>query len=281
MLRAVAVATLTQVVGVFGSAFVFGAALYAIQKLTARLFTSTVGWRGVLWTAWIGTPVHELAHALSCVVFRHRITEMKLYEPDPATGTLGYVRHSYNAKNPYHVIGNFFIGVAPLVLGSVVLYAAVRFVCPDGERVSSAISGTADAFGGPVDVTAQAGAVLSSAWAMLTTVFSPAAFKSAWFWVFLYVSACVASHMAPSPADMEGAWPGFGVLVGVVVAANVLAWLVGVDMTSYVLSVRGQVGFLVALLAYSTVVSAMSFLLSYVVLGVYSRLALGRWPSLL
>ena len=60
----------------------------------------------------IGTPVHELGHALMCIPFAHRITDMKLLQfPKGRSRTLGYVEHSYNRKNryPYADGGIFFL----------------------------------------------------------------------------------------------------------------------------------------------------------------------------
>jgi len=72
--------------------------------------------------AWIGTACHELGHALFCVIFRHKITELKLFSPDTKTGTLGYVSHTYEPGSIYQTIGNFFIGIGPILLGSLAIY---------------------------------------------------------------------------------------------------------------------------------------------------------------
>ena len=76
--------------------------------------------------AWLGTPIHELGHALFCVIFRHRITKIEFFKPDPVSGTLGYVEHKWNRHNLWQVLGNFFIGVGPVILGCAVLFAVSR-----------------------------------------------------------------------------------------------------------------------------------------------------------
>ena len=40
-----------------------------------------------------GVAVHELGHALFCIIFRHKIEDMKLFSPEE-DGTLGYVSHT-------------------------------------------------------------------------------------------------------------------------------------------------------------------------------------------
>ncbi|HFK2002963.1 TPA: hypothetical protein ACGW3W_002258 [Pseudomonas aeruginosa] len=68
-------------------------------------------------TGMVGVPVHELAHAIACVVFGLRITGMALYAPDPVTGSLGYVHFRYHPTSPRQVLGLLIQGVAPMLLG--------------------------------------------------------------------------------------------------------------------------------------------------------------------
>lgn len=52
--------------------------------LCSRLFSRLVGrhaWVILDVTSIIGTPVHELGHALMCLPFLHRITKMRLWKP--------------------------------------------------------------------------------------------------------------------------------------------------------------------------------------------------------
>ena len=92
-------ATLTSLVQI-GILFVPGLVLtlvvnYVSTLLQRRaLLTIGRGWYLGLF-GWLGTIIHELGHALFCIIFRHKITEMKLFDPDPETGTLGYVQHTY------------------------------------------------------------------------------------------------------------------------------------------------------------------------------------------
>lgn len=83
-LKNATLATLTQVVGLLGFFFVFGLALYLLERWTNNCFYKTIGWKGVLWTAWIGAPVHESGHALFCLLFRHQIAEIRFFSPDTA-----------------------------------------------------------------------------------------------------------------------------------------------------------------------------------------------------
>lgn len=72
--------------------------------------------------AWLGTAIHELGHALFALLFRHKITEMELFSPNSKEGSLGHVNHSYDPNSIYQNIGNFFIGIGPVISGSLFLY---------------------------------------------------------------------------------------------------------------------------------------------------------------
>ena len=87
-----------------------------IRKSLAKIF----GIQGYIYLTCPGVMVHEIGHALFCVIFRHKIVEMKLFSPEE-DGTLGYVNHSYNPNSFYQRIGNFFIGTGPIWFGIVVL----------------------------------------------------------------------------------------------------------------------------------------------------------------
>ena len=88
--------------------------------LLSRLFAWLTGRRSV-WifglTSVVGTPVHELGHAAMCLLFAHRITKIKLWDPSAEGGAYGYVEHSYSRRNLWAKIGNLPIGLGPLFSG--------------------------------------------------------------------------------------------------------------------------------------------------------------------
>lgn len=101
-----------------GALITCGILVYILNKLYCFLMSNSEK----IWIAssYVGTPIHELGHALMCVIFFHKINEIKLYTKE-SDNTLGYVRHSYNKKNIYHQIGNFFIGLGPVFSGFLVI----------------------------------------------------------------------------------------------------------------------------------------------------------------
>ena len=131
MVAQIALSFVLQVVFTVGLIFLFG----WLISLCNRRFYANFGkfGRAVCYiTGIVGTPVHELSHAFFCVLFGHHITEMRLFRISD-DGTLGYVNHSYDRKNLYQQTGNFFIGVAPIVVISALLCPASRpMLAPDG-----------------------------------------------------------------------------------------------------------------------------------------------------
>lgn len=89
-------------------------------ELLSRSFGFLIGRKAMLFfgvTSIVGTPVHELGHAIMCLLFTHQITGIKLWDPTAKDGTYGYVEHSYSRKNLWARIGNLPIGLGPLFSG--------------------------------------------------------------------------------------------------------------------------------------------------------------------
>lgn len=78
------------------------------------------GMNGLVITGLIGTVVHEFSHMLFCLIFRHEIVEFSLFRPYKSRfdGVMGYVNHSCDRSSPYQMVGNFFIGIAPIIVGT-------------------------------------------------------------------------------------------------------------------------------------------------------------------
>ncbi len=187
--------------------------LHLLERVTLRQLAKRLGWRAVLWTGWIGTPLHELSHAAMCLVFRHRIDKLVLFEPDLQSGRLGYVQHSYNPKNRFQQLGNVFIGVAPIVGGTAALCLLLFLFFPDAANAAVETDEIATAMHGQELVLvlqflgSRCAEVLSRIvnWNSLITLR---------LWVFLYLVLCIGTHMAPSKSDYQGAARGAVLLIG-------------------------------------------------------------------
>ena len=189
----------------------FAVVVHALERIGQRQLAQRFGWKSVMWTGWLGTPVHELSHVLMCLLFRHRIDKVALFEPDEKSGRLGYVKHSYRSKSWFEELGNPFIAIAPLIGGSLVLLILVRTFY--GDAISLDTFKSAGVMGdSPMKLW-------DSVKLILGNVFRPAHFATIKFWVFVYLVLCVGSHMAPSRTDYYGAGKGTLMIVAAVFIA--------------------------------------------------------------
>jgi hypothetical protein len=185
--------------------------LHLQERVTSRHIAHHLGWKGVLITGWLGVPVHELSHLVFAALFGHRIIAWRLFDPDPASGTLGYVRHAYSRRSPWQLVGGFPIAVAPLVGGALVLGGLCCWMAP--AVAWSQVAREASS------ATGLAGQVLGAAAASLGAVWRH---RSPWLPLQIYLGVCVSSHMAPSQADLKGGLPG-AVLAALITAAGAAA----------------------------------------------------------
>lgn len=91
------------------------------------------GMNGLVITGLIGTVVHEFSHMLFCLIFRHEIVEFSLFRPYKSgfDGVMGYVNHSCDRSSPYQMVGNFFIGIAPIIVGTGCMILFMSILLPE------------------------------------------------------------------------------------------------------------------------------------------------------
>jgi hypothetical protein len=204
-----------------GPVLALALALHGLADWMQARATRWLGRAYFLLFGWLGTAVHELGHALFCLLLAHRITGIKLFDFAPRDGDLGHVRHEYDPSNPYQLAGNFFIGVGPLVLGTLAIVLAARLLV--GPAVSDALGAARGGDGLPgsphawLVLAGQAGEGARGALAALCAPGRLAAWRA---WVLLYVAFTVGSSMSLSVADLKGAAGGFAALALLVYAAN-------------------------------------------------------------
>jgi len=200
--------TLLLLLALIAPFVIFALIIHWFEKVIFVRLAERFGWKVVLWTGWLGTPIHELSHALMCKVFNHRIDEMALFEPDLQTGRLGYVKHSFRRGNWFEELGNFFIGIAPLAGGSLALAALLWVFFPDAVSAAVTAPGEGTTEGALANVA-------ETTFAILAEILTLQNIASLRFWVFIYLVLCVGGHMAPSRSDYQGAIRA-GLMVGAV-----------------------------------------------------------------
>lgn len=260
---AAGLATLSQLAWVLGPAAACAVALHQIERLTQALLVRTFGWRAVLLTGWIGTPIHELSHVATCLVFMHEIEEVKLFSPDPESGTLGLVRHRAPAGNPWAEMGRFFIGVAPLVGGALALHAVALWLLPDESLARLGAMGGVDGTSARI--------AFVHAYRAAVALLAPAHLASARFWLFLYLATCIGSHLAPSLGDLKGAARGAVTMLALLFIANLVAACFGGVDPFVVARVASFTTPLVALLALAVLLSSVMLSFTLALTAVVER----------
>ena len=222
-----AAATAAQLALLLGPGLVLAALMHALSGFVERRASRTLGGAAYLLFGWLGTAVHETGHAVFCLLFGHRITGIKLFDFAPRDGTRGHVSHAFDPANPWQQAGNFFIGIGPILFGTLVIVAAARWLLgaeaftrmaeplPQGGLLRSAGDGLA-----------LARHVAGGAGATLAALLEPHRLFEWRTWVFLYLTFAVGNSVSLSGADLEGALAGFGTLVLLVLIANLATlWL--------------------------------------------------------
>ena len=188
---------------------------------------------------WLGTIIHELGHAIFCIIFGHKITEIKLFHPDPETGTLGYVKHSHNRTNIYQLAGNFFIGIGPILFGTAVIFLLFYFLLGLNPTDSSKFSLSSYQPNSWEALRSLAQNTWSSSGQLLTEIFSWPHLASWQLYVFLYLAFAIGISVTLSPSDIKSALAGFLIILILLFIVNLATIWAGNFLTNIVIRIAG------------------------------------------
>jgi hypothetical protein len=124
-----------------------------------------------------GVIVHELAHAIGCLITGAKVTSLNVFEKEG-----GRVEHT---KSKIPLIGQIIISTAPMVAGVAAIYFLAKFV---GFR-------TIDLIGVPLSLEGVKGAVLH--------LISSIDIHDRKNWLVLYLLVSLAVTMTPSKQDLK------------------------------------------------------------------------------
>lgn len=207
-----------------GTVTLCGLAAFSAERLFLKLAGS--GSSVVVYiSSVIGTPIHELGHAAMCVLFGHKITKMRLLlPPHNSTGTLGYVEHSWNRKNPWARLGNLFIGLGPIFSGLGVIILTLSLCYPNQWNAYLAFSGT-------LTVENTAGELAAGVFSLLCSM--PGAFADDWIraLIGLIIILSVSQHITLSGADIKGSLSALPLYLLLLLLFAVITALCGVQGT--------------------------------------------------
>jgi len=264
-----------QLVFFVGIISVLGLLIWRLNKTLFRLLGAKKGKRVFLATGIIGVPIHEFGHVFFCVLFLHKIKEVKWFTPNSKDGTLGYVRHNFKKRNIYHQIGNFFIGIGPLLFGSGVI-VGLMFI------FMYALMGNTDVatiLGGGTSL----GSYFSSVWNVFSAIFNPSNLINGWWWVFIVLACSIAMHMDLSWADIKGGLRGLAFISIILFLMNVILVLISKSAAKAVtgafmwlsVSVVSFMGIAVLILVFLVVISAIAVFIKH---RIQRRVGKGKKP---
>jgi hypothetical protein len=136
------------------------------------------------------------------------------------------VNHSYNPKSLYQSVGNFFIGIGPIILGATLIFIATKLLLP----VSGSVAAT------PLGVD---GSSLRQAWSVFVNIFRLSNLSEWTFYLFLYVTLSVGASINLSGADLKGAAKGFVAIVLLLFIVNLTTLWLGGNMFESIQSFCG------------------------------------------
>ncbi len=254
-------ATGIQLLVIMGPLLALAFLMNSIAGFVERRAYQSMGRTVYLWLfGWLGTAVHELGHAVFCVIFRHRIVEIQIFKPDQKAGTLGYVKHGYNPRSIYQNAGNFFIGVGPVIFGTgCVLLLSIYLL--DMDILGTALTLNTEDFGSWYGFEE----ILRNIWKSLSDTFNQLLSienLSSWqFYLFIYLVFCIGSSITLSRADMRGARKGFILIIGIILGFNLLTIWAGDFATDFCIDLSSSSGAIYAAMLFVMLFNLIAALL--------------------
>jgi len=219
--------SLLEMINLLGVIIAVGFILGFLEKSSNTILVRTFGPKGVLVTALIGTPIHEIGHLIQCFVWGHRVTRVRLLQLHHPTGVLGFVEHQYNRNSMYQQIGNFFIGIGPLFSGIGCLLLSMYFLIPSSyfafqSQILENIT-IHQQYLAVFKTAALSVFVIGKSFFTLENLLNP------FFWMFSFIAISVSSHMALSKPDIHGSAKGLFMIFFVVLVFNIVSSIFQID----------------------------------------------------
>lgn len=119
-----------------GQIILIGLFLGLIKKTSGRILNNAGKYNVRSISAFIGTPIHEFGHYIFAKIFRFKVQDAqffpsKIKDNGDGTVTLGFVRWSAPKYRITNSIGMLFIGIGPVITGTIVITMLTYFFEPD------------------------------------------------------------------------------------------------------------------------------------------------------
>ncbi len=196
---------------------------YTADVLPFRLYT---------YLLWPGVVLHELAHWFFLKIFGYRIIDKKLFQPNRSDYSLGYVQPS--APRGYiQIVGGFFAGVGPLVVGSLAVFGLSALLLGPGVLAGIAFTVEPSNVSNGLETLGQLveSVIISTVqiFQRMTTLQGVPGWRIA---LFLYLTFAIVNAMNLSGPDLQHAKTGFLFLVGGLFVFNLATLWMGGDFLS-------------------------------------------------
>ncbi|MFO7534433.1 MAG: hypothetical protein R6X19_01895 [Kiritimatiellia bacterium] len=246
-----------ELVLLFGPALVLGLALHYLAEVIRVSCLRLMSFNIFAWLTAPGTVVHELGHAFFCLLFGHEIRAMAIFTPN-AGESLGHVKHAYNPRNPYQMMGHFFIGSGPIWFGALVLYGLAFLMMDKTIPLSGVNAGFS-----PDDFPGTLGQIAVSGGGVFLHLFDASLFRHWPVYAFLYLAFSIGAHMTLSVSDLGGTLKGFAVLALLVVLMNWATLWTGAWSEKICLFLMGGFSVIYGMMAFAALLSAFLAVLFY------------------
>jgi hypothetical protein len=272
----VLLSTYNQLFILFGPLLILVALLNLSAIFTARMSVRFWGRNLFLYGfGWLGCSVHEMSHAFFAIIFGHKISEVELFKPNSNGESLGHVSHSYNKKSIYQKIGNFFIGISPLLFGGIVLFLVTWLIFGFNVVSLSSFRITSHDFTSYILLKQIGIGIWHSLLSYFTLVFTGAA---AIWWksvLLVYILYSTGSSMTLSKSDVGSAVSGFLWFIVFFLVFNLLTLWIGNFVSVFLTRIAGYISGFYFLLILSLMANLL-FLMILVVLNLFKNLFVRR-----
>jgi hypothetical protein len=257
------ITTVTQLLSLIGIILFVGLILDLLQRKSVGYISNTFGGKAYFLTAWIGTPIHELGHAIMCIIFRHRIIEVQWFPVKSNVSYFGYVRHNYNERSIYQRIGHFFIGIGPFFSGILSLILLMYFFVPESYLV---FTDYLDHHVQPEHLNKEMiVSIFLSSWVLLKSLFTLDHLVDPYFWIFLLLATCISTHIALSKSDIKGAASGLLSIFFLLFFVNILGMIFHFDSNKWVSLLASYHTYTIAFSSLAILFSFMTFVSCFLI----------------
>ncbi|MBU3135242.1 DUF3267 domain-containing protein [Clostridium gasigenes] len=223
--------------GIIGAFITLGLLIGWIEGISNRTIQLRFGRKAVIVTGIIGTTIHEFSHYIMCKLFGHKVNSVKWFSISAnESSELGYVSHSYNKKNIYQRVGNFFIGVAPIVVGTVILVACFYILMPENfNDIYSRINIKEYVLdSNDFNIKGFFYVLFSNLTIIVKKIFVAKNLINIRFWIYLFIAVSISTHMSLSKADLKNSIDGIFAIVILSVIGSIIAITLNFNIDSII-----------------------------------------------